>query len=350
MMHPTTRRLLHWYDRQGRDLPWRRDPTPYHTWLSEIMLQQTRVEAVIPYYQRFLARWPTVESLASASLEEVLGAWAGLGYYGRARNLHRAAGQVLALGAFPDTARGLRELAGVGEYTAAAIASIAFGRDAISVDGNLRRVVARLAAIDLLVTSGPGARALRSWLEARLPTGQAGAYNQALMDLGATVCLPRGPRCGLCPLVQDCEARAAGRQDELPRLPARKAPRPVSVVALLLERDGSLLLRQRPDTGLLAGLWGPPDRIVEGRETSEDALAALARELGLGPSAHPRSLGSLEHTFTHQRWSVCIHAVPAPVGLAPPDMRWWRQGREPPPPLSRLAQRILERYDAVAEH
>jgi A/G-specific adenine glycosylase len=348
-MHPTTHRLLAWYDAEARDLPWRRAPTPYHTWLSEIMLQQTRVETVIPYYEAFLARWPTVCELALAPLDEVLGAWSGLGYYRRARNLHRAAAQVRERGGFPDTAADLRGLAGVGEYTAAAIASIAFGRDALAVDGNLRRVAARLGAIDEPVRAGLGDRRVRAWLEARMPSGRAGDFNQALMDLGATTCLPRAPRCGNCPLVQACGAYAAERQLELPVPTPRRAPRPVRAVALLAKCDGELLLVQRPVEGLLGGLWGPPDRVLGPRERSGAAARALLTSLAGKVPDPPVPVGTLEHVFTHQRWSVEVYSACLPAAGSWPQGRWWLPGRADHPPLSRLAERILELHDAVAQ-
>ena len=341
-MHPTTQRLLAWYRCQGRDLPWRREPTPYHTLLSEIMLQQTRVETVIPYYQRFLVRWPTVEALAQAPIEEVLKAWAGLGYYRRARNLHRAAGQIAALGTFPHTQDGLRQLAGVGEYTAAAIASIALGQDALAVDGNLRRVVARLAAIDEPILGGPGGRRLRRWLEERLPSGLAGDFNQALMDLGATTCLPQAPRCRACPSSQDCLALERGLVDSLPHTPARRSPRPVRAVALLVNRDGALLLRQRPATGLLAGLWGPPDQVLAEGQVETRVVTVFREELGVPPSALPIAVGNVEHVFTHQRWRVQVYQVEVPMPFeAPSGLIWWLPETADAPPLSRLAEKLL---------
>ncbi len=343
-MHSTTRRLLDWYQTHGRDLPWRRDPTPYHTWLSEIMLQQTRVETVIPYYERFLVRFPTVEQLAAAPLDEVLGLWAGLGYYRRARNLHAAAAQVAALGAFPASEAGLRALAGVGDYTAAAIASIAFGCDAVAVDGNLRRVVARLAAIELSVQAGPGAARVRRWLEDKLPSGRAGDFNQALMDIGATVCSPRAPRCSACPLASDCQAHGQGLAELLPVTAPRAAPRPVQAVALLVVRDGALLLSQRPAQGLLAGLWGPPDRVVAEGETTQAALDALKAGIpGLaGGAVEPA--GQVEHVFSHQRWCVQVSILTAQEAWSePPACRWWRPAQADGPPLSRLAEKLLER-------
>ena len=345
-MHPTTRRLLTWYRAHGRVLPWRSAPGPYRTWLSEIMLQQTRVETVIPYYQRFLERFPTVWDLAAAPLDDVLGLWAGLGYYRRARNLHRAAVQVVELGGFPTTEKGLRGLAGVGEYTAAAIASIALGLDAVAVDGNLRRVVARLAAIERVVHKGEGATLVRRWLLERLPSGRAGDFNQALMDLGATVCLPRNPHCERCPLAEDCRARAADLVSALPVTAARVPPRPVRAVAVLLEFEGRVLLRQRDPEGLLGGLWGPPDRVLQPDESEPDALTALLTGLAIAGAGAPRSVADVEHVFTHQHWRVAVYqlALEAPVALDT-TLCWWRLGVSDGPPLSRLAEKLLECLD-----
>ncbi len=340
-MHPTATLLLAWYGEHARDLPWRRSRDPYRIWVSEIMLQQTRVETVIPYYERFLARFPAVEELAAASEQDVLGLWAGLGYYRRARNLHRAARQVVVLGSVPDTVRGLRDLAGIGAYTAAAIASIAFGHDEVAVDGNVRRVVTRLAGIELPPERGEGARSLRGALLALLPVGRAGDFNQALMDLGATLCVPAGPRCTTCPLATECVARARGRQHELPVRAVRSPPRTVRAVAVVLHVGASILLVQRPDEGLLGGLWGPPDRVVEDNEVEEEVVRALLTSLGAPADVRPWDIGEVVHVFTHQRWRVRVYraSVPGLVGPTPRSIRWV-PNRESPP-LSRLADRIL---------
>ncbi len=301
------------------------------------MLQQTRVETVIPYFRRFLERFPTVESLAAAPEQEVLELWAGLGYYRRARHLHRAARQVVELGGFPDTVEGLRRLAGVGEYTAAAVASIVFGRDAVAVDGNLRRVVARLVGLETPPERGPGLRAVRCALEERLPSGRAGDFNQALMDLGARICLASTPRCAACPLAFDCVARERGLQAVLPVRPARKPPKDVRAVALIVRCGAAVLLTQRPADGLLGGLWGPPDRVVQAGKGEDRALSAFARSLDLDVS-RPRPLGELEHVFTHQRWRVAVYGLD--VDRERPQGRWW-EPTQPAPPLSRLATRIL---------
>ena len=253
------RSLLDWYDRHRRILPWRaaRGATadPYHVWLSEIMLQQTTVVTVGPYFQDFIARWPSVMDLAAASLDDVLHAWQGLGYYARARNLHKCA-QVVAAdlgGKFPEDEADLRALPGIGAYTAAAIAAIAFARPATVVDGNVERVIARLRRVE---TPLPPAKPELTRLAAELtPARRPGDYAQAIMDLGATVCMPRNPACDRCPWHADCAARAAGVADELPRkLPKKERPTRRGVAFWTVRRDGSVLLRRRPESGLLGGM------------------------------------------------------------------------------------------------
>jgi A/G-specific adenine glycosylase len=260
---PVSARLLAWYDRSRRDLPWRYTPgthaDPYRVWLSEIMLQQTTVKAVIPYFVSFTRRWPTVTALAAAPLDDVLAAWAGLGYYARARNMHACAGVVTRDhgGMFPSCEAALLELPGIGPYTAAAIASIGHGLKATPVDGNVERVVSRLFAVrDLL----PGAKPLlRQHAQTLTPDQRAGDFAQAMMDLGATVCTPKSPSCLICPLSGMCEAQALGLAATLPAK-AAKAERPVRYgIAFVVERDdGAVLLRRRPETGLLGGMIEVP--------------------------------------------------------------------------------------------
>lgn len=294
--------LLSWYDRHGRDLPWRQaKPEPYKVWLSEVMLQQTTVATVAPYYSAFLARWPTVAALADADLDEVLHAWQGLGYYSRARNLHRCARAVAAAGGFPDHEAGLRALPGIGPYTAAAIAAIAFDRPATVVDGNVERVVARLFAID---TPLPDAKAeLRDLAATLTPRERPGDFAQAMMDLGATVCTPRKPACGDCPLGGHCRAAVAGRAADLPvRRPRAARPRRQGIVYWAERADGAVLLVRRPAEGLLGGLaalptggWGdtPPDG-AQGRR--EAPVPADWRELP----------GTVTHVFTHFHLSLRV--------------------------------------------
>ncbi|HZT50868.1 MAG TPA: A/G-specific adenine glycosylase, partial [Stellaceae bacterium] len=271
--------LLAWYDRHRRVLPWRalpgERPDPYRVWLSEVMLQQTTVPAVMGYFARFLERWPDVAALAAAPLDEVLHAWQGLGYYARARNLHACARAVVARhgGAFPRDEAALRALPGIGDYTAAAIAAIAFDRRAAPVDGNVERVTARLFAIETpLPEAKPELRRLAASL---VPERRAGDYAQAAMDLGATLCTPRKPRCVLCPWREECRARALGVAENLPRRRAAAA-RPVrrGVAFWAVREDGAVLLRRRPEAGLLGGMMEVPSTPWRAAEWSEAEAAA----------------------------------------------------------------------------
>jgi A/G-specific adenine glycosylase len=301
-------RLLAWYDRHRRRLPWRalpgERPDPYRVWLSEIMLQQTTVPAVGPYFADFLARWPTVGDLAAAALDEVLHAWQGLGYYARARNLHRCAQAVVASGGrFPEDESSLLALPGIGLYTAAAIAAIAFDRPATPVDGNVERVVARLFAVaEPLPAAKPALRRLAARLT---PQRRAGDFAQAMMDLGATVCLPGRPKCMLCPLAEDCQARAAGIAQELPaRSPKPARPLRRGVVFWLVRRDGAVLLRRRPETGLLGGMMEFPSTdwcATAWREGEARAAAPLPADWSVLP-------GLVRHGFTHFELEITVVA------------------------------------------
>jgi A/G-specific adenine glycosylase len=293
-------RLLAWYDRHARTLPWRARPgeraDPYRVWLSEIMLQQTTVVAVGPYFRDFLARWPTVQDLAAADLDAVLHAWQGLGYYARARNLHKCARVVSADhgGAFPDNEDALRRLPGIGAYTAAAIAAIAFGRRATVMDGNVERVVARLFRVtEPLPRAKPE---LRRLAEGLTPDERAGDYAQAMMDLGATICLPRKPKCMLCPLVEDCAARRAGDPEALPaKLPKAERPKRHGVAFWTLRRDGAVLLRRRPENGLLGGLFEVPSTDWRAAPWDiDEAIAAAPTRASWRPLE-----GVVRHGFTH---------------------------------------------------
>jgi A/G-specific adenine glycosylase len=299
--------LLAWYDRHRRRLPWRAPPgampDAYHVWLSEIMLQQTTVAAVGPYFESFLRRWPSVADLAAADLDAVLHAWQGLGYYARARNLHRCAREVAGPlgGRFPDSKAELLKLPGIGPYTAAAIAAIAFGRRAVVVDGNVERVMARLFAVDKPL---PGAkRRLKALADGLTPDARPGDYAQAVMDLGATVCTPRHPNCLLCPWGEACRGRETA--GSLPR----RAPRPERplrrAMAFWITRpDGSVLLRRRPENGLLGGMIEAPS--TEWREGPMPSLA-LARRLAPLPARGWRELpGIVEHGFTHFRLELAV--------------------------------------------
>ncbi len=253
-------RLLRWYRRHRRDLPWRRTQDPYRIWVSEIMLQQTRVETVLPYFERFLERFPSLEALARAEAEEVLGAWSGLGYYRRARLLHRAAGQVAADGGeLPRDLSGLRALPGIGDYTAAAIGSIAFGLVAPAIDGNVERVVARYRGIDGDPRRGEARRNIRTAAAELIDEDCPGDSNQALMELGATLCRPSRPICSDCPLVADCHARAVGRMEAYPAARGRTVIRRVDRRLAVVRHEGRILLVRRPESSkILPGMWELP--------------------------------------------------------------------------------------------
>jgi A/G-specific adenine glycosylase len=360
--------LLAWYDARARDLPWREDTDPYRVWVSEVMLQQTRVEAVIPYYLRWMERFPSVERLAAAPEEEVMGAWAGLGYYSRARNLHRAAREVRERhgGVLPSDPEALRALPGVGEYTVGAVGSIAFGLPLPAVDGNVRRVLARLGD-----EPDPTPAVLRRWAVALVDPERPGDFNQALMELGATVCTPRNPLCGECPLYSMCRARAAGTQAERP-VPRRKgAVRELSWgVAVLVAGSGEearVLLRRRPSSGLLGGMWEFPSEEVGEEGEQEAAWRAAGGYVGARGEGEGRgaSLDPVPHLFSHIR--ATYHPVLWRVDREPPgdgeptvdgdpaggrgsadgdggpdSLRWIRLQGEPPPPLPVAQQRILE--------
>jgi A/G-specific adenine glycosylase len=295
------RSLLAWYRKSRRDLPWRRSRDPYAIWISESMLQQTRVETVIPYYERFLARFPDVQSLADADQEDVLGLWAGLGYYSRARNLHAAARAVVDEhdGRVPDDAERLRSLPGVGRYTAGAVASIAFDRPEPVVDGNVVRVLSRLEGIEEDVRAPSVLERIWGSAAALARCRAPGDLNQALMELGATICTPRAPRCDRCPIARRCVARAKGIQETLPVKSKRVKRRAVEAVGGLVVRRGRVLAVQRPQRGLMAGMWELPGGDVTKGEAADSAILRTLRErVGLS-IAGASALGVVDHTFTH---------------------------------------------------
>jgi A/G-specific adenine glycosylase len=317
------RALTAWYMRGHRDLPWRRTSDPYRIWVSEVMLQQTRAQAVIPYYERFLARFPSIADLAAAPENDVLALWSGLGYYSRARNLRRAAQQAVAAGGFPADYPGIRALPGIGDYTAAAVASIAFGLPHAVVDGNVLRVVARLendaADIASAVTRKRFRDVAQSWLDRRAP----GTFNQALMELGATVCLPRNPQCLLCPLTSRCRARQEGTVSQLPVKLRRTAPVKIDAALLLVQKGGRILLRQRESTASrMAGFWDLP------------AVEQLP-QASLGTK-----LGEFRHTITHHHYTFSVHA--ATVGRAAPGYRWFTREQLAGIPCATTAVKALK--------
>ncbi len=334
--------LIAWQERHGRhDLPWQQPATPYRVWISEVMLQQTRVETVIPYFQRFMARYPDIPALASAELDDVLALWAGLGYYARARNLHAAARAVTAEhgGELPTTLAALQALPGIGPSTAGAIRSLGHGLPAPILEGNVKRILARLAAIPEWPGRSPVARRLWTIAEALVPEQHCRAFNQGLMDLGALVCTPRAPACSDCPLASACAARATGAPEAYPGArPSRQRPQR-QVRLLLIEDGGGLLLEQRPPTGIWGGLWSLPEC------ATEDDPVARAR--ALGAVCEPAGeLAPRLHAFTHFE----LHMQPSRLRRvgAPPEarepaagLRWFRPDREALPGLPAPIRRIL---------
>jgi A/G-specific adenine glycosylase len=301
-----SRLLLDWYYKYGRTLPWRDHPDPYAVWVSEVMLQQTRVETVIPYFEKWMNLFPDVVTLANASEQDVLNAWEGLGYYSRARNLHKAAKMITEKfnGKLPRDLEDLRSLPGIGRYTVGAIASMAFGMDQPALDGNLKRVYSRLFDLSEAVDSPTGEKLLWDLATKNLPKGQAGDYNQAMMDLGATICLPKNPRCLLCPLMNICEARKNGTQSLRPVMKPKKiAPHYVHAAAVIVDR-GRVLLAQRPSKGLLGGMWEFPNARVEGDSAKEltNAINAAYRLR----VRRKEALGVVQHAYTH--FKVTVHA------------------------------------------
>lgn len=320
------KRLLAWYDGHHRHLPWRVSPAasaagatadPYCVWLSEVMLQQTRVETVKPYFERFLERWPSLADLAAAPLEDVLAAWAGLGYYSRARNLKLCAETVMHChgGQFPASFAALRSLPGIGDYTAAAIAAIAFGAREVVIDGNVERVACRLDAIAL---AKPALRRpVREVVAAMLPADRPGDFAQAMMDLGATLCTPRGPDCPACPLREDCAAHGSGDPERYP-LRAGRPARPVRLGAafVAVDRQGAVLLRRRSKAGLLGGMVEVPTTGWHSEGDGETSCAAAPF-----PAAW-QATGKVRHIFTHFTLELAVYRADD-LAVAPPEGHWW---------------------------
>ena len=333
--------LVPWYEAHARDLPWRRDATPYGVWVSEIMLQQTRIEAARGYFERFMAALPTVADLAAADEQTVLKLWEGLGYYSRARNLHRAARIVVEKygGQLPGEVAALRALPGVGDYTAGAVASIAFGLPAPAVDGNVLRICARLTCCPDSIGLPPVKNAFREALRAQYPAGRCASFTSALMELGETVCLPGTPECGVCPLRAVCAAEKTGRPADWPVMPDKKPRRIQLLTVFILEHQGRVALTRRPDRGLLAGLWELPNQAGELDET-----AALCQADAWGCA--PKSLtpgGRAVHIFTHREWHMVGWRVDC--GAAPERFVWTTAGerreRYPIPSAFRAYQQQL---------
>lgn len=330
------RRLLAWYDRFRRDLPWRQTTDPYPVWISEIMLQQTTVAAVLPYWERFLQAFPTVEALAGAPEDHVLALWSGLGYYRRARNLRAAARKIVdeAGGRFPDSLEDLRKLPGIGRYTAAAIASICFGQAELVVDGNVIRVLTRWWALKGDPKRRPLARRIENWGRRLIDPQRPGDFNQALMELGATICLPRNPQCGFCPWRTTCRGLAQANPERYPETPKRPEPRAVSQAALVIrDRRDRVLLTRIPPNQHNAGLWDFPSVRLSSsspRKASSSSIKRLfLQEWGWRVEVG-KPHGTIKHSITHHRISLEVfegRVLPSP---RPSSTRVWVDGKEDP--------------------
>ena len=339
-----SRLLLDWYRTNKRDLPWRRTKDPYRIWVAEIMLQQTRVDTVIPYYERFLKKFPGVRALARARVDDVLKAWENLGYYSRARHLHEAAEVVVRQfgGKIPAGMDDLRKLPGVGAYTAGAILSIAFGGRVAAIDGNVNRVIARLFAIEDPVDGSEAKRRIRAIAQRLVPANEPGHYNQALMDLGSGICTPRRPACPACPLVAACRARRKGLQESIPvKRKAAAVPRREAAVAVIRNDRDEILLVKRPGRGLLGGLWRFPGGALEKGDTPAAPLRrSLRAELGL-KTIPGKELLSVEHGYSH--FNLTVHVFACTLRGSNPDsggeVQWSWVGMRS---LSRLAVSRLE--------
>lgn len=306
--------LLEWYDKNARILPWRDNPSPYRVWISEVMLQQTRVDTVIPYFERFLYELPTVKALAEVDDEKLLKLWEGLGYYSRARNLKKAAQQIMRdyNGVFPSDVSELLKLSGVGSYTAGAVASIAFGVKAPAIDGNVLRVITRITAFDGDITEREIKSQIKKWVEAILPEGKAGQFNQSLMELGAIVCIPNGvPKCDECPVRNDCSGHHMGIAEQFP-IKEKKAPRKIeNKTVFVIVSDDKVALRQRPPKGLLSGLWELPNT---DRNLSDNECNTVLNNFHLDVM-NITPLKNAKHIFTHIEWHMkgyLIEAKPEP--------------------------------------
>lgn len=353
-MTELARLLLQWYEKEGRRLPWRRRNDPYAVLVSEIMLQQTRAATVIPYFERWLERFPDVFALAAAEEQEVLAAWEGLGYYRRARNLHRTARILVAEygGRLPCDPAALRRLPGLGRYTAAVLAAILCHRDEAAVDGNVKRVLSRVYNLTEAVDTPAGEQNVAELARQNLPHGRAAEYNQALMDLGALLCTPRSPRCDGCPMKDLCRARAQGCQEARPVRRSRPILPHYTVTAAVIRREGKYLLAQRPPDGLLGGLWEFPGGKVQEGEGLEEALRREIREELGTEVAVGKAIGTYRHAYSHFR--ITLHALrcrligaePRPLQAA--ALQWVEVGEMKAYPMGKVDRRIAERL-AVEE-
>jgi A/G-specific adenine glycosylase len=353
-------RLLAWYQINARDLPWRQPPgqpvlpDPYRVWISEIMLQQTQVDTVIPYFLRWMDRFPSIYELARATEQDVLSIWEGLGYYSRARHLHQAARLVVneAGGQLPADREALLRLPGIGNYTAGAIASIAFGRDEATLDGNIRRVLARVYDLCEPAQLPAGTRRLWELAWQNLPAGRAGDFNQAIMDLGASLCTPHNPACLLCPISQICLARELGVQEQRPVLKPRPIVPHIAVAAGVIERDGTVLIARRPPNGLLGGMWEfPGGTLEEGEDLPACLVRELTEELGVLVEVQ-QDFGVYQHAYTHLRVTLtaflCRLVSGEPQALDADEIRWVLPQELKDFPMGKIDRQIAKKYGQFA--
>ncbi len=333
-------KLLQWFEKNRRDLPWRKTQDPYAIWVSEIMLQQTQVATVLPYYQKFLKTFPTIRSLARAELSQVLKIWEGLGYYSRARNLHQAAKTILNRfgGKIPDNPESLLRLPGIGRYTAGAILSIAFNQETPILDGNVKRVLSRLFAI----SGAPQktGKLLWKYSASLIPEGHARSFNQALMDLGAMVCTPKNPLCSKCPIRKICKAFRLGEPEEFPSLIVKKAIPRIEAIAAVIQKEGKVLLKQRPPKGLLGGLWEFPNWGLEGKKDLKRFLRfKIKNDFGLKVKCR-ELLGPFQQTYSHFRLTMNVFNCEAIGGGVKGRWKWVPIQDFDQYPMSRIFRRI----------
>ncbi|MFC7440736.1 A/G-specific adenine glycosylase [Laceyella putida] len=340
------RELLDWYYRNRRDLPWRKNQDPYKIWVSEIMLQQTRVDTVIPYFQRFIEQFPTLDDLAQAPEEQVIKAWEGLGYYSRVKNLHAAVKEVSAKygSQVPDDLETISKLKGVGPYTAGAILSIAFNKKAPAVDGNVMRVFSRLFALTDDIALASTRKKMEHIALQVIPNNVPGDFNQALMELGALICTPSSPQCLFCPLRSVCNAYAEGIEEELPRKKKAKPPKQMKMVMLWLSQGQRALIEKRPDEGLLAGMWGLPTIQVAEEESMQEAHLFCDKN-GLNVT-NIKVAGKFEHIFSHQHWKVTViqGEVSEWASPLPSSWSWMTADQVNEKPFSNVYRKALQLF------
>ncbi len=323
-----TKLLLSWFDANKRNLPWREDKNPYRIWVSEIMLQQTRVEAVKPYFANWMNQFPTMEDVAKAPVDDVLKAWQGLGYYSRARNLQEGIREIVATygGKLPQERRLMERVKGVGPYTAGAILSIAFNEPEVAIDGNVLRIFARLYEIEDNILSSTGRKKIESLAEDVLPKERPGDFNEALMDFGATICVPKSPKCNVCPIRSYCQAYEHETMKDLPVRIVKKSQRVVPLTVLLVEREGRYLLHRRPQKGLLSHLWEFPSG--EGRQGRQEIVEALEK-ININVTIKSKKIFDYIHTFSHLKWHMKAYRATlrdgckdVGDGALPPNWEW----------------------------